>query len=185
MPRPERKCDRCGRPTWPRDPEPGKPILCIHCWQDEPEEVWVKVTCFGCGCKLWVQFSVVRSTSREWRCHECDQETLARVYEQERANGSAITVRRRACEDCGKQQFYRCPYRWHVGPRCPKCRCELRSRKQREARARKRWGMTCQFCGDPITANRSDVKFCSNKCRQAAFRAKARLQAALTNGGPT
>jgi hypothetical protein len=40
-------------------------------------------------------------------------------------------------------------------------------------RAAARANLTCQHCGDPITATRADARYCSDGCRQAAYRTRA------------
>jgi hypothetical protein len=77
------------------------------------------------------------------------------------------------------------PYRFHHSRRwrtyCWPCgneaelarQRELRA-PQRELRARRRANRTCQGCGATFTPGRADGRFCSNKCRQAAYRQRAR-----------
>ncbi|MBR1728081.1 MAG: hypothetical protein IJ728_00930 [Selenomonadaceae bacterium] len=36
------------------------------------------------------------------------------------------------------------------------------------------YSLTCQFCGKPFNAIRSDVKFCSDRCRKANYNSKRR-----------
>lgn len=37
-----------------------------------------------------------------------------------------------------------------------------------------RWEKYCEVCGGPFTAKRSHALYCSNKCRQQAWRDRAR-----------
>jgi hypothetical protein len=45
---------------------------------------------------------------------------------------------------------------------CEQCAKKAQSKAAREARAKRREGMTCEACGKKFTPPRADVKFCSN-----------------------
>lgn len=64
-----------------------------------------------------------------------------------------------------------CGQRMAVDPRFAVRVCSNRC-EQRERRARKRSGRraTCANCGSIFPPKRRDVRFCSNACRQAAYR---------------
>jgi hypothetical protein len=54
----------------------------------------------------------------------------------------------------------------------PECR---RGHFNAERSAVRAWGradLVCQHCGGPVAAARSSKRFCSGRCRVAAFRAK-------------
>jgi endogenous inhibitor of DNA gyrase (YacG/DUF329 family) len=52
-------------------------------------------------------------------------------------------------------------------------RCAKYATTQGAARAAARSGRRCERCGEPIEAERSAKRFCSVRCRVAAFRALA------------
>jgi hypothetical protein len=67
----------------------------------------------------------------------------------------------------------------------PECRSTGRARIERERRvrtAKTRPPSNCTACGKPLTAQRSSRRFCSDACRQAAYRErKCAPSAARTN----
>ena len=53
---------------------------------------------------------------------------------------------------------------------CEACRPKAQAASARAARARKRAGKTCSLCKNSFTPARDDARFCSNACRQRAYR---------------
>ena len=47
--------------------------------------------------------------------------------------------------------------------------------RRREARYLARRNRTCEHCDVKFTPPRSDARYCSSRCRQAAYRARSRL----------
>ena len=58
---------------------------------------------------------------------------------------------------------------------CWPCVQEVRLREVREARLRARQHRTCEACGTVFTPSRADGRYCLSRCRQRAYRARARL----------
>jgi len=77
------------------------------------------------------------------------------------------------CEHCGRGL--------RLAPRlgryhafcCNRCGWRYQSARQRRKRAQKRAALRCVACGDPLTAGRSDAKYCGGTCRQRAYRERA------------
>jgi predicted nucleic acid-binding Zn ribbon protein len=89
----------------------------------------------------------------------------------------------RTCPYCGRRFFgvYRstdrlcsdhCVEAVHNQARA--ARSQRQSQATAQARAAARAGRTCQTCGEPIEARRSTMRFCSTRCRVAAYRQRAR-----------
>jgi endogenous inhibitor of DNA gyrase (YacG/DUF329 family) len=75
------------------------------------------------------------------------------------------------CHQC-RREFRRAGYNAHFF--CsPECRQAFYNAVRGEHRAESRAGLVCQHCGGPVAAQRSSRRFCSGRCRVAAFRAKA------------
>lgn len=78
------------------------------------------------------------------------------------------------CVICGKKivckQDYRCNPGWHPRKYC--CyECENKTKIiQRKIRMEKSHNKTCLHCEGQFISKRSDTIFCSNKCKQAAYR---------------
>lgn len=84
------------------------------------------------------------------------------------------------CEYCAREVFEviehsdgraygRVPHPRHIT--CSeRCRDRLRSARRAAAAAEERAGRTCEACGDPFTPRRADARYCSNACRQDAYR---------------
>jgi predicted nucleic acid-binding Zn ribbon protein len=74
------------------------------------------------------------------------------------------------CDYCGTE-FETFNYRKKYC--CENCtnQAGIKNRKERKAQARKR---KCQVCGEMFIPPRNDAKFCSDKCKQAAYRNRKR-----------
>jgi hypothetical protein len=83
-----------------------------------------------------------------------------------------------SCAECGADFYSKrkrhCPY-----PKCCSNACAVAVRrrwsktaslKRSAERAAERKGRTCDYCGEPLNAQRSTNKFCSAKCRVYAAR---------------
>ena len=95
------------------------------------------------------------------------------------------------CCKCGKPfvcgEEYRIPWRnrgryraWHpgCGPtgwwRIYHCSTACYWRQLRALRRAEREQIACEVCGETFVPTRSDARYCSNTCRQAAYRRRAR-----------
>ncbi len=76
-------------------------------------------------------------------------------------------VRRITCEGCGSTFYTTVPTKKYCNERC--C-CLGFWRRKREKRLEKRKDMVCKTCGKAFTPKRSDAVYCSNACRQKAYR---------------
>ena len=78
------------------------------------------------------------------------------------------------CIICGKEIIYEAGYRyspsWHPRKYCsPKCSNKSKV-IQRKIRVEKSHHKMCLYCGEQFISERADTNFCSNKCKQAAYR---------------
>jgi hypothetical protein len=74
----------------------------------------------------------------------------------------------RPCEGCGRLVTAGTEERARFC--CDQCRLTVRNRRRRESRTQARAGLRCEGCGGPVEAGRSDARWCSNACRQQAYR---------------
>jgi hypothetical protein len=131
------------------------------------------------------------------RCDYCKQ-TLADDAPIWRLSTAHYTNRkglvRNICRDCGEQVGWiggRWPHPWLPPQPCQQCGRPVHwsSKRQRpkyfvcdDACARKlyyprqRGLRACARCGEQFTPQRGDARFCSNACRQANHRRRARAE---------
>jgi endogenous inhibitor of DNA gyrase (YacG/DUF329 family) len=79
------------------------------------------------------------------------------------------------CRQCGRKFWRNCRSNgFYCSDRCAAiARRAKYATTQGAARAAARSGRRCERCGEPIEAERSTKRFCSVRCRVAAFRALA------------
>jgi hypothetical protein len=92
------------------------------------------------------------------------------------------------CRDCARQAEERFDYarrcsqcsrvvydqRWIWPCFCSeRCRQSHAKAKRSVARAEQRAGCRCDQCEEVLSADRADARYCSNACRQRAYRARA------------
>ena len=98
------------------------------------------------------------------------QQELASMYDQQCCGLKRYVypVRKIICPGCGRMFFTQEHNRKY-------CQGEACARlHRRKLRQQARTDMTCACCGKTFTANRKDAKFCSNACRQSAYRESAK-----------
>lgn len=100
-----------------------------------------------------------------------NQEELKERHLYQCLNGGPMNfvqpIRRITCEGCGKIFYTAVPIKKYCNERC----CYLGFWKhKREKRLEKRKDMVCKTCGKTFTPKRSDAVYCSNACRQKAYR---------------
>lgn len=89
-------------------------------------------------------------------------------------NDYVYPIRRIICEGCGNIFYTMVPVKKYCNERC----CYLGFWKhKREKRLAMRKDTVCKTCGNTFTPKRSDAVYCSNACRQKAYR-----QSVTTNG---
>jgi len=99
------------------------------------------------------------------------QEEIKEDYYYRLAHGTqnnyVYPIRRIVCEGCGKIFYTRVPVKKYCNEHC----CYLGFWKhKREKRLEKRMDMVCKTCGNTFTPKRNDAVYCSNACRQKAYR---------------
>ena len=102
-----------------------------------------------------------------------NQEQLKEDYRYQLLNGGPKNfvrpVHRIVCGGCAKIFYTEVPTKKYCSERC----CYLGFwRHKREKRLEKRKDMVCKTCGKTFTPKRSDAVYCSNVCRQKAYRQK-------------
>ena len=95
------------------------------------------------------------------------------------------TVKKLKCLGCG--ETIKVPLNWRTGPKsafsqiivgalCCSNRCHQRARRMH----RDRWPQRCEVCKEQFTPRRTDALYCSDPCRQWAYR---RRKAQKTGNG--
>jgi hypothetical protein len=106
-------------------------------------------------------------------CEDCGR----RCVEENRYGVFAQVGREEPCEVCGRPvvntgnhcNYWR-SYRTYCSYRCAK-RAEVERARERRRAERERCGdSTCADCGEQFTPRRLDSTYCSNACRQRAYR---------------
>ena len=82
-------------------------------------------------------------------------------------NNYVYPIRRIICEGCGNIFYTMVPVKKYCNERC----CYLGFWKhKREKRLAMRKDTVCKTCGNTFTPKRFDAVYCSNACRQKAYR---------------
>ena len=74
------------------------------------------------------------------------------------------------CEQCGRGLLLNPRYGRSHAFCCDRCGWQYQNDRQKRKRAQKRAALRCVACGDPLTAGRSDARYCGGACRQRAYR---------------
>jgi len=100
----------------------------------------------------------------EWEYTE--QDKLKYWYE----NNIGYHVWKKKCETCGKEFYTICNYRRY----CHLSDCRSVAKQKRiEERKREHYSEhKCSVCSASFVSKRNDARFCSNACRQKAYRTK-------------
>ncbi len=97
-----------------------------------------------------------------------NQDTLKAWYDEQQAEGVTGGVRKIICFGCGREfytQIHSKKYCWYGT-----CGRIGNYKHQRRHRLERRKDLVCAECGKTFTPKRSDAKYCSNACRQKAYR---------------
>ena len=93
-----------------------------------------------------------------------EQKKLKYWYE----NNVGYHVWKKKCETCGKVFYTICNYRRYC--HLSDCR-SIAEQKRNEERKQKHYSEhICSVCSTPFVSKRYDARFCSNACRQKAYR---------------
>ena len=107
----------------------------------------------------------------QWNCdweYE-NQGTLKAWYVEQLISGELDgPVRRIICKGCGRVFYTQIPTKKY----CYYHRCGNRGyqKELKQRRLEKRKDMVCKCCGRTFTPKRIDAAYCSNACRQKAYR---------------
>lgn len=107
----------------------------------------------------------------QWNCdweYE-NQETLREWYRQKISGEEPdLVVRRIICKGCGREFYTQIPTKKY----CYYGLCGNRGyqKELKQRRLEKRKDMVCKGCGKTFTPKRVDALYCSNACRQRAYR---------------
>ena len=102
-------------------------------------------------------------------CDQCRQKgDIKYIFSRSRFyRGKLTKYRSRPCSHCQRPVFFDAEPRGRFV--CgPECQQGLENAKRRRLPTRKR----CAICGTAFTAIRHDARFCSDRCRQRAVRAR-------------
>ena len=93
-----------------------------------------------------------------------DQEKLKHWYE----TNTGYTVWKRKCELCGKE-FYTISY-FRKYCHLSNCRSIAKQKRNEQKKRDHHSEHICSVCGSSFVSKRTDAAFCSNACRQKAYR---------------
>lgn len=97
------------------------------------------------------------------------QQFFRKKYEQNELRGIEQTLIVHECKQCGKT-FY--SYNNNNPKYCSyRCANEVYITKRKEIKALEKQ-KECEICGKPYTAKKKDSRYCSNACKQKAYRMK-------------
>jgi hypothetical protein len=93
-------------------------------------------------------------------------------------NGYPICV---VCDEEYPARYYDGERRW--GDHCYWCAIDTENQRQRDLRAQARADRVCENvnCAGTFTPSRADGKYCSDACRQAAYRSRRSRDAAISS----
>lgn len=99
-------------------------------------------------------------------CENCNQDRLKKWYDTK----TGYRVWKRICPQCGKE-FYTID---HFRKYCHLSDCrDIAKKKRMEEKKREHHSEhICSVCSASFIAKRTDAKYCSNACRQKAYREK-------------
>jgi len=114
---------------------------------------------------------VVGQGVRAWFCKACLDKSGPIWLEK------IPVFREQNCEHCARPVFT--PSRWKLKRAIcsPKCRGALDTARAKELRTLRRSERQCPQCGRRFTPKRTDGRFCSGACKQAAYRLRMRISA--------
>jgi hypothetical protein len=132
----------------------------------------LKVGMSACGPHpLRAAASFVAGSYHKYRCSPCAEALLAREPDWWTPIGP--------CAACGVPVYIAksALYWWKLEegrpPHCSsRCNKKVRLARRKMARAEQRGERSCKSCGRSFAPTRADAETCSNRCRQAAFRAR-------------
>ena len=93
-----------------------------------------------------------------------EQETLKYWYE----NNVGYHVWKKKCETCGKVFYTICNYRKYC--HLSDCRSIAKQKRIEEKKQEHHSEHICSVCSASFVSKRNDARFCSNACRQKAYR---------------
>ena len=113
------------------------------------------------------ELSVTENESSWEEAESNRQDILKHNYE----TGKGRLIWKRKCKNCGKEFYTICYFRKYC--HLSDCR-SIASKKRNEQRKLEHFSEhTCSVCSGSFVSKRNDAKFCSNACRQKAYRSKA------------
>ena len=119
----------------------------------------------------------------QWNCdweYE-NQGTLKAWYVEQLISGELDgPVRRIICKGCGRVFYTQIPTKKY----CYYYRCGNRGyqKELKQRRLEKRKDMVCKCCGRTFTPKRIDAAYCSNACRQKAYRMRGTDSSGVQSG---
>ena len=94
------------------------------------------------------------------------QDILKHNYE----TGAGRLIWKRKCKNCGKEFYTLCYFRKYC--HLSDCRSVASKKRKEQRKLEHFWEHTCSVCSGSFISKRNDAKFCSNACRQKAYRSK-------------
>lgn len=128
---------------------------------------WHGITCGLCGCDIKdISFKAKVYNSKNHR----NQKTISFCSNCFNGDYSEIERFKHTCEVCNKT-VYAIMFNGTCGEHC---RQHKRYKKHRTKLKALEPQSTCAICSTQFTPNRTDSRYCSNKCRQKAYRLRSK-----------
>lgn len=141
-------------------------------WRIESESDDAAQLCANCHRDLEPSEPIWRGFARGVLCRDCTDDRIREYGELTPCDGCG---RPTAYDTWGRTQFYESGvgyvYRTYC---CTKCRDAVYRRRRRQRAAEQRGTRRCEECDAILDRQRSDARYCSNACRQRAYRARGR-----------
>lgn len=109
------------------------------------------------------------------------QGILAAIYRCQKKKRQGHAVAAACCGRCNEFFYYQPPKEPHR-LYCETCQpvVDADRRKKQYRRNHPQVKLTCEYCGGTFVPKRNDSRYCSGKCRQAAYRVRKNFS--VTNG---
>lgn len=114
---------------------------------------------------------VMMTVDRQWNCDwECENQDILKEWYALKISGAQpnLAVRKIFCKGCGREFYTQISTKKYC--RYSLCGNKGYQKELKQRRLEQRKEKVCKCCGKSFTPKRNDALFCSNACRQKAYR---------------